>query len=177
MLELAEWRLHRYQDERAAKSVIQFLRNAERVEEAAVYLRYVKDESWKKREIQTVTTRMLAQYGINSSSNKDFTEMESFEVEAIVRAELDQGVIHTLKIELSTPKGGIKRKMKVLHNLLKATLNLHHPLLYELYAEHGLFPHDSIHLAKRLNAAFSPLWRSSVCDEGTRVRSVGTIGK
>ncbi len=30
MLELAEWRLHRYQDERAAKSVIQFLRNAER---------------------------------------------------------------------------------------------------------------------------------------------------
>lgn len=154
MLELAEWRLHRYQDERAAKSVIQFLRNAERVEEAAVYLRYVKDETWKKREIQTVTTRMLAQYGINSSSNKDFTEMESFEVEAIVRAELDQGVIHTLKIELSTSKGGIKRKMKVLHNLLKATLNLHHPLLHELYAEHGLFPHDSIYLAKRLNAAF-----------------------
>ena len=154
MLELAEWRLHRYQDERAAKSVIQFLRNAERVEEAAVYLRYVKDETWKKREIQTVTTRMLAQYGINSSSNKDFTEMESFEVEAIVRAELDQGAIHTLKIELSTPKGGIKRKTKVLHNLLKATSNFHHPLLHELYTEYGLFPHDSIHLAKRLNAAF-----------------------
>ena len=154
MLELAEWRLHRYQDERAAKSVIQFLRNAERVEEAAVYLRYVRDETWKKREIQTVTTRMLAQYGINSSSNKDFAEMESFEVEAIVRAELEQGVIHTLKIELGTTKGGLKRKIKVLHNLLKATLNIHHPLLHELYTEYGLFTHDSTYLAKRLNAAF-----------------------
>ena len=154
MLELAEWRLHRYQDERAAKSVIQFLRNAERVEEAAVYLRYVKDEVWKKREIQTVTTRMLAQYGINSSQNKDFAEMESFEVEAVVRAELEQGVIHTLKIELGTTKGGIKRKIKVLHNLLKATLDIHHPLLHQLYVEYGLFKHDSIYLAKRLNAAF-----------------------
>ena len=154
MLELAEWRLHRYQDERAAKSVIQFLRNAERVEEAAVYLRYVKDETWKKREIQTVTTRMLAQYGINSSSNKDFAEMESFEVEAIVRAELEQGVIHTLKIELGTTKGGLKRKIQVLHNLLKATSNIHHPLLHELYTEYGLFTHDSTYLAKRLNAAF-----------------------
>lgn len=154
MLELAEWRLHRYQDERAAKSVIQFLRNAERVEEAAVYLRYVKDEAWKKREIQTVTTRMLAQYGINSSSNKDFAEMESFEVEAIVRAELEQGVIHTLKIELGTSKGGLKRKTQVLHNLLKATLDIHHPLLHELYVEYGLFTHDSVYLAKRLNNAF-----------------------
>ena len=154
MLELAEWRLHRYQDERAAKSVIQFLRNAERVEEAAVYLRYVKDEAWKKREIKTVTTRMLAQYGINSGSNKDFAEMESFEVEAIVRAELEQGVIHTLKIELGTSKGGLKRKTQVLHNLLKATVDIHHPLLHDLYIEYGLFTHDSVYLAKRLNNAF-----------------------
>ena len=57
-------------DERAAKSVIQFLRNAERVEEATTYLKYIKDEEWKKREIQTVTTRMLAQYGIQEVTQK-----------------------------------------------------------------------------------------------------------
>tara|TARA_B110001452_G_scaffold267604_1_gene278399 strand:+ start:4802 stop:10123 length:5322 start_codon:yes stop_codon:yes gene_type:complete len=154
MLELAEWRLHRYQDERAAKSVIQFLRNAERVEEATVYMRYVKDEVWKKREIQTVTTRMLAQYGINSSQNKDFTEMESFEVEAIARAELEHGVFHTLKIELGTSKGGLKRKTQVLHNILKATADIYDRLFHELYLEYGFFKHESAYLAKRLNAVF-----------------------
>ena len=104
MLELAEWRLDRYQDERAAKSVIQFLRNAERVEEATTYLKYIKDEEWKKREIQTVTTRMLAQYGIHGSESKDFEAMEPFEIETIVRVELEQGAFHRLKIELSGPK-------------------------------------------------------------------------
>jgi hypothetical protein len=97
MLELAEWRLHRYQDERAAKSVIQFLRNAERVEEATSYLKYVKDEAWKKREIQTVTERMRKQYGIQGGESKDFERMEPFEVETIVRAELEQGAFHRLK--------------------------------------------------------------------------------
>ena len=154
MLELAEWRLHRYQDERAAKAVIQFLRNAERVEEATVYLRYVKDEAWKKREIQTVTTRLLAQYGLKSNQNKDFIEMESFEIEGIVRAELENGVFHTLKIELGTAKGGLKRKTQVLHNILKATAEIHNPLLHELYLEYGFFKHESDHLAKRLNIAF-----------------------
>ncbi len=154
MLELAEWRLHRYQDERAAKSVIQFLRNAERVEEATGYLKYVKDEEWKKREIQTVTTRMLAQYGLQGGESKDFESMEPFEVEAIVRAELEEGAFHRLKIELSWAKGGIKRKMKVLQNILKASVEIHNPLLHDLVLEFGLFEHDSIHLARRLNTFF-----------------------
>ena len=154
MLELAEWRLHRYQDERAAKSVIQFLRNAERVEETTTYLKYIKDEEWKKREIQTVTTRMLAQYGIQGSDSKDFESMEPFEVEAIVRAELEQGAFHRLKIELSWAKGGVKRKTKVLQNILKATVGIHNTLLHELILEYGLFEHDSVHLAKRLNTFF-----------------------
>lgn len=154
MLELTEWRLHRYQDERAAKSVIQFLRNAERVEEATAYLKYIKDEEWKKREIQTVTTRMLAQYGIQGSDSKDFESMEPFEVEAIVRAELEQGAFHRLKIELSWAKGGVKRKTRVLQNILKATVGIHNTLLHELILEYGLFEHDSVHLARRLNTFF-----------------------
>ena len=154
MLELAEWRLHRYQDERAAKSVIQFLRNAERVEEATGYLKYVKDEEWKKREIQTVTTRMLAQYGLQGGESKDFESLEPFEVEAIVRAELEEGAFHRLKIELSWAKGGIKRKMKVLQNILKASVEIHNPLLHDLVSEFGLFEHDSVHLARRLNGFF-----------------------
>lgn len=154
MLELAEWRLHRYQDERAAKSVIQFLRNAERVEEATTYLKYIKDEEWKKREIQTVTTRMLAQYGIQGSDSKDFESMEPFEVEAIVRAELEQGAFHRLKIELSWAKGGVKRKTNVLQNILKATVEIHNTLLHELILDYGLFEHDSVHLARRLNTFF-----------------------
>lgn len=154
MLELAEWRLHRYQDERAAKSVIQFLRNAERVEEATAYLKYVKDEEWRKREIQTVTNRMLAQYGIQGSDSKDFESMEPFEIEAIVRAELEQGAFHRLKIELSWAKGGMKRKTKVLQNILKASVEIHNPLLHDLVLEFGLFEHDSAHLARRLNKFF-----------------------
>ena len=153
MLELAEWRLHRYQDERAAKSVIQFSETPS-VEEATTYLKYIKDEEWKKREIQTVTTRMLAQYGIQGSDSKDFESMEPFEVEAIVRAELEQGAFHRLKIELSWAKGGVKRKTNVLQNILKATVGIHNTLLHELILEYGLFEHDSVHLAKRLNTFF-----------------------
>ncbi len=154
MLELAEWRLHRYQDERAAKTVIQHLRNADRVEEAAIYFQYVKDVDWKNREIQTVTSKMLAQYGLAGQTNKQFTEMEPFEVEAVVRADLEEGACATLKFELSRPKGGLKRKVKVLLNILKATTEIHNPLLHDLYLNHGLFEHDSVYLAKRLNAAF-----------------------
>jgi len=154
MLELAEWRLHRYQDERAAKSVIQFLRNAERLEEATTYLKYIKDEEWKKREIQTVTTRMLAQYGIQERDSKAFESMEPFEIEAIVRAELEQGAFHRLKIELSSARGGAKRKTNVLQNVLKATVEIHNTLLHELILEYGMFEHDSVHLARRLNTFF-----------------------
>jgi len=151
MVELAEWRMHRYQDERAAKSVIQFLRNAERVEEATSYLKYVKDEAWKKREIQTVTERMRKQYGIVGGDSKDFETMEPFDVQTIVRAELELGAFHRLEIELRRPKGGVNRKIKVLHNILKASVELHNPLLYDLVLKYGLFEHDSVHLARRLN--------------------------
>jgi glycosyltransferase involved in cell wall biosynthesis len=154
MLELAAWRLHRYQDERAAKSVIQFLRNAERVEEAMVYLKYVKDEEWKKREVRAVTSRMLAQYGIKGDDSKHFESIKPSEVEAIVLAELEQGSFHRVKLELSLAKGGVKRKAKVLQNILKATVEIHNSLLYDLILEHGLFEHDSIHLARRLNTFF-----------------------
>ena len=154
MLELAEWRLHRYQDERAAKTVIQFLRNADRIEEAMSYLKYVKDEDWKKREIQTATTRMRAQYGVQGSESKDFEAMELFEVEAIVREELEQGTFHRLKIELSRAKGGIKRKSKVLQKIMKATDEIHSHLIHDLVLEYGLFDHDSAHLARRLNSFF-----------------------
>ena len=80
--------------------------------------------------------------------------MEPFEVEAIVRAELEQGAFHRLKIELSWAKGGVKRKTKVLQNILRATVEIHNALLHELIFEYGLFEHDSVHLAKRLNTFF-----------------------
>ncbi|MEK9651584.1 MAG: glycosyltransferase family 4 protein, partial [Poseidonia sp.] len=154
MLELADWRLDRYQDERAAKTVIQFLRNAGHVEDAAVYLKYVRDGEWKTQEIQNVTSRMLAQYGLSGPSKKEFTEMEPYEIEAVVRADLKDGDCATLKFELSRSKGGIKRKVKVLMNILKSTTDIHNQHLHQLFVDHGLFEHESMYLAKRLNRAF-----------------------
>ena len=80
--------------------------------------------------------------------------MEPFEIETIVRVELEQGAFHRLKIELSWAKGGVKRKTKVLQNILKASVEIHNTLLHELILEYGLFEHDSVHLARRLNTFF-----------------------
>ena len=154
MLELSEWRIHRYQDERAAKSVIQFLRNAERFEEAAAYLKYVKVGEWKKREIQTVTSRLLAQYENNASEVKGFETLGDIEVEAIIRAELEQNNLARVKKELTSPKGGINRKMKVLQQILKASVEIHDVKLYNAVKDCGMFEHNSAPLARRLNTFF-----------------------
>ena len=67
---------------------------------------------------------------------------------------LNRGRSIELKIELSWAKGGVKRKTNVLQNILKATVGIHNTLLHELILEYGLFEHDSVHLAKRLNTFF-----------------------
>jgi glycosyltransferase involved in cell wall biosynthesis/spore maturation protein CgeB len=155
MVELVEWRLHRYQDERAAKSAIQFMRNADLVEEATPYLRFVKDKEWKKREIQNVTTKMLAQYDLDARpATRDFLSMDEVEVEALVHAELASGKFVQIKEELSSTKGGLERKQKVLLAVLKAAHDMHHPQIHRLLKEHGLFEHELPYLARRLHVAF-----------------------
>jgi glycosyltransferase involved in cell wall biosynthesis/spore maturation protein CgeB len=152
MLELANWRLPRYQDERAAKSIIQFLKNAERNEEAPAFLKYVDDKEWKQREIKNVTKKLFKQYGIleNTVSAKyDLTTLGTEELEIVISEGLEaNSIIFLDDIGKRLSKGSEKERIKFCSRVLIATRELHHPLIHQFLIQHTLFVHESKRFAE-----------------------------
>ena len=156
MVELAEWRMHRYQDERAAKSVIQFLRNADRPTEASLYLKYVKDEEWKKKEIKTVTSKMLHSYGIQQSFGSELKTLGEFEVDELsylIRGELETGRLGAVEGYLDICGKNTLKKVEFLIKFLKATEDIRNDCIPKFLMEKASFSHDSKQLAHQLNYA------------------------
>ena len=94
MLELAHSKMPKYEDERAAKSIIQFIKNSENPEESTMFMKYVKDKQWIQREVKTVTTKLLKMYGVSQEVSRkadDLSLMNTEEVENFLRSELENG--------------------------------------------------------------------------------------
>ena len=49
MLELAHSKMPKYEDERAAKSIIQYIKNSETQKNLLYFMKYVKDKQWIQR--------------------------------------------------------------------------------------------------------------------------------
>ena len=157
MVELAEWRMHRYQDERAAKSVIQFLRNADRPTEASIYLKYVKDEEWKKKEIKTVTSKMLHSYGIEQSFGSGIKTLGEFEVDELsylIRGELETGKLTAVEDYMKICGTNTLKKVSFLVKFLKATEDIRNNIIPNFLIRNATFRHDSKQLARQLNHAY-----------------------
>ena len=160
MLELAYSKMPKYEDERAAKSIIQFIKNSENPEESTVFMKYVKDKQWIQREVKTVTTKLLKIYGVSQEVSRkadDLNQMNSYEVENFLRSELESGSLEAFDRYLRDNKSNVKEKVRFLLVFLAATNDIHDRKIHSLLLNHGLFGNKS-RLLQEHQQRFHDVW-------------------
>ena len=157
MLELAHSKMGKFNDERAAKSIIQFIKNSDNPEEAAVFLKYVKDKEWIKREVLTVTTKLLKMYGVNEELSRkadDLGQMNTPELQKMLLSELQKNDLVIFSKYLENIRSDKKEKMEFVSKILSISNELHNPEIHKLLKEHSIFENESKTYAKNLSYAF-----------------------
>ena len=157
MLELAHSKMPKYEDERAAKSIIQFIKNSENPEESTVFMKYVKDKQWIQREVKTVTTKLLKMYGVSQEVSRkadDLSQMNTEEVENFLRSELETGSLEVFDKYLVDNKSNLKEKVRFLLVFLAATIDVHDKKIHSILLNHGLFENKSRGFSKNISNAF-----------------------
>jgi len=185
MMELAHSKMGKFKDERAAKSIIQFIKNSDNPEEATLFLKYVKDKEWIKREVLTVTTKLLKMYGVSEELSRkadDLGQMNTPELQKMLLSELQKNNLVIFSKYLENIRSDKKKKMEFVSKILSISNELHNPEIHKLLKEHSIFENDSKTYAKNLSYAFmlygdhqSAIASLALCNaddvEGLRIKS------